>query len=88
MKPDFAEAHNNLGEVLLDNGHHREGLNEKLIGAGAICFDLNNGLIILWEVFDGKGNSTNTKFDSYFYWFMDNESSLNMWWVNCLFWIA
>ena len=47
LKPDYAEAHSNLGEVLLNKGHHREGLNEKLIGVGAICFDLNNGLIIL-----------------------------------------
>jgi cytochrome c-type biogenesis protein CcmH/NrfG len=47
LKPDYAEAHGNLGEVLLHKGHHREGLNEKLIGTGAICFDLNNGLIIL-----------------------------------------
>ena len=64
LKPDFAEAHYNLGGILLDKGHHREGLNEKLIGAGTISFDVNNGLSILSEVFDGKGNSTKTKFDA------------------------
>jgi len=47
LEPDYGEAHSNLGEVLLNKGRHREGLNEKLIGTGAICFDLNNGLIIL-----------------------------------------
>jgi len=47
LRPDFAEAHNTLGKVLLSKGHHREGLNETLIGTGAICFDLKNGLIIL-----------------------------------------
>ena len=47
LKPDFAEAHSNLGEILLYKGHHGEGLNEKLIGVGAISFDVNNGLSIL-----------------------------------------
>ena len=47
LKPDYAEAHSNLGVVLLNKGHHREGINEKLIGEGAISFDLNNGLSIL-----------------------------------------
>jgi protein O-GlcNAc transferase len=47
LKPDYADAHINLGGILLDKGHHREGLNEKLIGAGAISFDLNNGFSIL-----------------------------------------
>jgi Flp pilus assembly protein TadD len=47
LKPDLAEAHRNLGQVLLDKGQYREGLNEKLIGAGAISFDVNNGLSIL-----------------------------------------
>jgi tetratricopeptide (TPR) repeat protein len=47
LKPNYAEAHDNLGQVLLDKGQYREGLNEKLIGAGAISFDVNNGLSIL-----------------------------------------
>jgi Flp pilus assembly protein TadD len=47
LKPDFAAAHANLGDVLLKKGLHREGLNEILIGAGAISFDVNNGLSIL-----------------------------------------
>ena len=47
LKSDYAEAHSNLGVVLLNKGHHREGINEKLIGDGAISFDLKNGLSIL-----------------------------------------
>jgi tetratricopeptide (TPR) repeat protein len=47
LKSDYTEAHISLGAVLLDKGHHREGLNEKLVGAGAISFDVNSGLSIL-----------------------------------------
>ena len=47
LKPDFAEAHSTLGEVLLKKGHHRDGINENVLGEGAINFDLNNGLSIL-----------------------------------------
>ena len=47
LKPDFAQAHRNLGAVLLRKGHHREGINEEVIGSGAIYFDLKNGVSTL-----------------------------------------
>jgi len=47
LMPGHDGAHRNLGEILLKKGRHLEGLNEKLIGAGAISFDLKNGLTIL-----------------------------------------
>jgi Flp pilus assembly protein TadD len=47
LKPNYADARINLGSVLLGKGRHREGLNQTLIGAGAISFDINNGLSIL-----------------------------------------
>ena len=43
---DFSEAHSNLGEILLKEGRHREGLKEKLLGDGVVTFDLKNGLSI------------------------------------------
>jgi len=43
---DFSEAHSNLGEILLKEGRHKEGLKEKLLGDGVVTFDLKNGLSI------------------------------------------
>jgi Flp pilus assembly protein TadD len=47
LKPDFAEAHSNLGQILFKKGQHREGLKAMLKGDGAITFSLKSGLSIL-----------------------------------------
>jgi hypothetical protein len=47
LNPDFAEAHSNLGKILLMKGQHREGLNEILLGEGFVSFDLKNGMFVL-----------------------------------------
>ena len=46
LQSDFSEAHSNLGEILLKEGQHKEGLKEKLLGDGVVTFDLKNGLSI------------------------------------------
>ena len=47
LDPDNTEAHETLGIILLKQGRHEEGIKEKLLGVGAISFDLHNGLSFL-----------------------------------------
>jgi hypothetical protein len=47
LKPDFAEAHINFGELLLIMGRHSEALEQKKKGGGLISFDLSNGWFLL-----------------------------------------
>jgi len=47
LKSDLADAHNNLGKLLMKIGQHREALNEQMIGSGFISFNLSNGFSIL-----------------------------------------
>ena len=47
LKSNLAEAHTNLGKLLLKIGKHHEGLNEEKIGAGFISFNLNKGVSLI-----------------------------------------
>jgi tetratricopeptide (TPR) repeat protein len=49
LKPDYAEAHSNLGATLQKMGRHREGIKEQIFGDGVISFHLKNGFVVLQE---------------------------------------